>query len=98
MAKLIEISRTRKKQITIHRRSPDGSVEVFDREKIKQSLTAAGVDDKNAEDLTSEVGLWVIGEAQEDMVKSEKIWKQITEILEEFDPKIAETYKAYREK
>lgn len=77
-------------------RKRDGRLEDFDRNKLKNSFIAAGVAEENAETFTSEVEMWTVGAAEEDVVETTAIWEKVVGVLEASDPEAANRYKAYR--
>ena len=74
----------------------DGRLEDFDRNKLKNSVIAAGATPEDAEDLTAKIEAWATEMAEEDIIESSAIWEKVIGILETSDPEAAESYKAYR--
>ncbi|MBU0708504.1 hypothetical protein KJ596_01985 [Patescibacteria group bacterium] len=78
-------------------RKRDGSLEEFDRNKIKGGLVAAGVEEAEAEEITVELGSWATSTALENAVETQAIWEKACEVLDGYNPDIATVYKTHRD-
>ena len=74
----------------------DGRLEDFDREKIIQSVMAAGLMEEEAESLASEVEVWVGEVAEEGVVSTLKIRDKVLELLRGRDPESATRFEEYK--
>lgn len=75
----------------------DGSLQEFDRNKLKGGLMSAGLADEDAESLTVDVEAWMEDVAEDDTVASQAIWEKVVDELEYLDPDVAEKYRGFRE-
>jgi len=74
----------------------DGSLQGFDREKLKGSVVAAGVADNEAESLTAGVEVWMEGAAVDGAVESQAIWEKVYGELQGLNSEAAEAYRKFR--
>lgn len=74
----------------------DGSLQEFDRNKLKQSIIDAGTEQYLAEDVCKEIEGW-IEESTAEQISSEQIRNKAIEVLNDTDPVTAENYRSYRE-
>ncbi|MFW6143745.1 MAG: ATP cone domain-containing protein [Patescibacteria group bacterium] len=84
--------------IDIKVKKKDGSLEDFDRTKIKSSVTAAGLAEEQAEILAAETEIWVYENSGNEEISSSQIREKVIELLEEQDSTVAASYKTYEKK
>lgn len=78
-------------------RKRDGRLEDFDREKLRRSFVACGVEEASVESSTAEVESWATATAGESgVVEATAIWSRVVEALERSNPEAAERYRAHR--
>jgi len=74
----------------------DGRLEEFDRNKLKQSISAAGANENEAESITAQVEAWAPSMAINNAVHSQVIRAKVIELLKTANPAAAKTYEEYR--
>jgi len=76
----------------------DGRLEEFDRNKLKQSILAAGANENEVESIITQVEAWAPSMAVNDAVHSQVIRAKVIELLKTANPTAAKTYEEYRKK
>lgn len=74
----------------------DGSLEPFDRNKIKNGLIKSGASEAEAESITSQVETWAQTAAVNNVVKTVDIRTKVLETLKGVNPTVAASFEAYR--
>jgi len=74
----------------------DGRLEEFDRNKLKQSILAAGANENEAESITVQLESWAPSMAINNAVHSQVIRAKTIELLKITNPVAAKTYEEYR--
>jgi len=76
----------------------DGRLEEFDRNKLKQSILAAGANENEVESIITQVEAWAPSMVVNDAVHSQVIRAKVIELLKTANPTAAKTYEEYRKK
>lgn len=75
-------------------RKKDGSLEDFNREKVYNSLLAAGLSPVDADEVADEIQVWVAGSDQ--IISTLEIRERSIDLMKTKDVTAAERYKAYK--
>lgn len=74
----------------------DGSLESFDRNKIKNGLIKSGASEAEAESIASQAETWAQTAAVNNIVKTADIRTKVLELLRSANPTVAASFEAYR--
>jgi len=74
----------------------DGRLEEFDRNKLKQSILAAGANESEAESVTAQIEAWAPTMAVNNAVHSQVIRAKAIELLKIANSAAAKTYEEYK--
>ncbi len=74
----------------------DGSLEPFDRNKIKNGLLESGASAQEAETIASQVEVWAQTAAVNNVVKTADIRTKVLELLQSANPTVAASFEAYQ--
>jgi len=74
----------------------DGRLEEFDRNKLKQSILAAGANEDEAESITAQIEAWAPSMAIDNAVHSQVIRAKVIELLKTANPTATKTYEEYQ--
>lgn len=74
----------------------DGTLEPFDRNKIKNGLLKSGVSETEAESITSQVETWAQTVAENNVIKTMDIRTKVLETLKGVNPTVAASFEAYQ--
>ncbi len=75
-------------------RKKDGSLEEFSRDKVYDSLLAAGLTPVDAEDLVKQIQAWV--ESSDSTISTLEIRERSIDLMENKDVAAAQRYKTYQ--
>jgi len=74
----------------------DGRLEEFDRNKLKQSILAAGANENEAESITVQLESWAPSMPINNAVHSQVVRAKTIELLKITNPVAVKTYEEYR--
>lgn len=72
----------------------DGSLEDFNRQKVYQSVVAAGLSETEANNIADQVETWVM--EKEEVVSTGEVRNKVIGFLEAKNPEAAESYRSYK--
>jgi 2-phosphoglycerate kinase len=81
-------------QLQVEKR--EGGTEAWNNDKLISSLIKAGMDSKEAENITDSIQSWASQNSPNGIISSTVIRDKIISTLETSHPEIADSYKAYK--
>ncbi len=83
-------------KMNLQAQKKDGSLEPFDRNKIKNGLIKSGASEAEAESITSQAETWAQTTAVNNIVKTADIRTKVLELLRSANPTVAASFEAYQ--
>jgi len=74
----------------------DGRIEDYDRSKLTRGLISAGASVEDVDSLKAKIEEWLPTVTVNGVVKSIDLRTKVLEILREINPKVAESFEAYK--
>ncbi|HUC94907.1 MAG TPA: ATP cone domain-containing protein [Candidatus Saccharimonadales bacterium] len=74
----------------------DGTVEDFDRSKIKNGILSSGAPEDQAENVTAQIENWATTAAVDGVIKALDIKMKLLELLDEINPAAKATFENYK--
>jgi 2-phosphoglycerate kinase len=75
-------------------RKRDGRLEDYNRQKLYQSVIAAGLSETEADSVADQITNWV--QQSDEVVSTQQIRDRVIQFLEINNPEVSEKYKSYK--
>lgn len=81
---------------TLRVRKQDGTLDVWNDDKLIVSMIRAGLSNDDSRDVLNELLNWAIDSSENNIIESNKLRDKVIEILQRDHPLVANTYQTYK--